>query len=670
MCGICGVASVIDGRTDRVDLAGLAQRMNAAMVHRGPDAAGALADPGVALAMRRLSIIDRVTGLQPVFNEDDSVAVIFNGEIYNFVELRQELEQRGHRFRTRSDTEAIVHAYEEWGDAALEHLRGMFGLAIYDRRPGRRRLLLARDRLGIKPLYYTRVDGLLLFASEVRALLASGAVSRRLSRAGLESYLLFGSVSGPETLIDGVRSLPPGHALSVPLDAPMNGAAPRRYWTLTPVPGPCHRDANGVARALRTLLEDSVRVHLVSDVPLGIFLSGGVDSTTIAALASRVRAGVTCYTVSFREREFDESDVARRTAQRLGVAHRELRIDAQEMLGGLDAAIDALDQPSVDGINTYCVSGAVRRAGATVALSGLGGDELFGGYRTFRWMPTIGRLSAIAARTPSPLRRAAAQAVATAGTWMGRTEDSDRLAAIWRQPDALPHPFFFTRAVFGPADMRDLLLHQHDGNGASRDGSADGSSDGRSDCGSEGRPAGGSDGRRDDDDGWRDWNDDSAEAASQPGVGAFAAVSYLEMRSYMVNTLLRDADAMSMAHSLELRVPLLDHPIVEFVAGQPDAVKQRAGAYKPLLVDALGDLLPEEVSTRPKRGFTFPWAQWTRGPLAPRIDARLQRLAPPLAEYLRHDAVTATWRAFRAGRCGWLRPWSLYVLNEWSTRHL
>jgi asparagine synthase (glutamine-hydrolysing) len=649
MCGICGVAAATDDRADPVDLARLAQRMNAAMVHRGPDAAGALADPGVALAMRRLSIIDRATGLQPVFNEDESVAVIFNGEIYNFVELRLELEQRGHRFRTRSDTEAIVHAYEEWGDASLEHLRGMFALAIYDRRRGRRRVLLARDRLGIKPLYYTRVDGLLLFASEVRALLASGAVSRRLSRAGLESYLLFGSVSGPETLIDGVRSLPPGHALSVPLDAPMNGAAPWRYWTLTPAPaaGTRHRDANGIAagpggiaRALRTLLEDSVRLHLVSDVPLGIFLSGGVDSTTIAALASQVRAGVTCYTVSFDEREFDESDVARRTARRLGVAHCELRIDAQEMLGGLDAAIDALDQPSVDGINTYCVSGAVRRAGATVALSGLGGDELFGGYRTFRWMPAIGRLSAVAARTPSPLRRAAAQAVATAGTWMGRTEDSDRLAAIWRQPDALPHPFFFTRAVFGPADMRDLL-HQR-----------------------------ASDGNGHDDDGWRDWNNDSTDAVSQPGVGPFAAVSYLEMRSYMVNTLLRDADAMSMAHSLELRVPLLDHPIVEFVAGQPDAVKQRAGAYKPLLVEALGDLLPEEVSTRPKRGFTFPWPQWTRGPLAPRIDARLQRLAPPLAECLRHDAVAATWQSFRAGRCGWLRPWSLYVLNEWSTRHL
>jgi asparagine synthase (glutamine-hydrolysing) len=642
MCGICGVVSV-DDRVDRTDpayLDRLACNMSEAMFHRGPDAAGALADPDLALGMRRLSIIDRATGLQPIYNEDHTIAVIYNGEIYNFVELRAELEQRGHVFRTRCDTEVIVHAYEEWGDESLQRLRGMFGLAIYDRRAprGQRRVLLARDRLGIKPLYYTRVGDMLLFASEVRALLASGVVPRTLSPAGLESYLLFGSVSEPETLIDGVHSIPPGHALSVPVGSPMNGAAPRPYWTLAPAltrrvvangsPAPAP------ASTLRTLLEDSVRTHLISDEPLGIFLSGGVDSTTLAALASRVRSGVRCYTISFDEREFDESDVARRTAQRLGVEHCELRIDAREMLDGMDRAIDALDQPSVDGINTWCVSAAVRRAGAKVALSGLGGDELFGGYRTFRWMPRLARLSSIARHTPSPLRWAGAQAIHAAGAWAGRTEDSDRLASIWREPEALPHPFFFTRTVFGPEDVQHLLHgngHQH---------------------------------------AWRAWIDDTTGAVAQRGVEPFTAVSYLELRSYMLNTLLRDADAMSMAHSLELRVPLLDHPVVEFVASQPDAVKQHNGRYKPLLVEALGDLLPDEVSTRPKRGFTFPWQQWTRGPLASRIGARLRQLEPPLAECVDQDTVIATWQAFRAGRCGWLRPWSLFILNEWSARHL
>jgi asparagine synthase (glutamine-hydrolysing) len=643
--------------------------MTAAMVHRGPDAAGHLADPGIALGMRRLSIIDRATGQQPLFNEDRSIAVVFNGEIYNFQELRDELQRKGHRFHSASDTEAIVHAYEEWGDECLPHLRGMFGLAIYDRRrdaanPHARKLLIARDRLGIKPLYYACLDGgQLVFASEVRALLASGLVARELSTAGVESYLLFGSVSEPSTLIEGVRSLPPGHALSILVGPPVHGCQPRQYWALQPSTSlggdgaNGANGANGAARALRTLLEDSIRVHLVSDEPLGVFLSGGVDSTAIAALASRARAGVRCYTIRFREPEFDESAVARRTAKHLGVEHCELLVEAGEMLDGMDAALAALDQPSVDGINTYCVSAAVRRAGAKVALSGLGGDELFGGYRTFHWMPSLGRLSAMARHSPVSMRHAGARAIAAAGAWMGRAGETDRLAAICREPDALPHPFFFTRTIFDPATTGSLTRH-NDCNGHHSDGSY-GDHNGHNDLHRNGHG---------DSEPWRRWNEETAATARQ--CGAFTAVSYLELRSYMLNTLLRDADAMSMAHSLELRVPLLDHPIVEFVSAQPDRVKQRAGAYKPLLVAALADLLPPEVSERPKQGFTFPWATWIRGPLAPRVEAGLHDLAPALARHLDPQAVNAAWTAFLAGRSGWLRPWSLFVLNEWTRRHL
>jgi asparagine synthase (glutamine-hydrolysing) len=395
------------------------------------------------------------------------------------------------------------------------------------------------------------------------------------------------------------------------------------------------------------LLEDSVRLHLISDEPLGVFLSGGVDSTAIAALASRARSGVCTYTVSFREREFDESDVARRTAMRLGVEHHELLVEASDMLDGLDAALGALDQPSVDGINTYCVSAAIRRAGVKVALSGLGGDELFGGYRTFRWMPTLGRMSTVAHWTPRLVRHAGARAMTAAGAWTHRADQTDRLASLWREPDALPHPFFFARTVFGPGDV-DALTRS--------DGSPRRSPGGPPDTDAVGA--------RD----WRGWNDDTVRMAN--GFDEFGAVSCFELRSYMLNTLLRDSDSMSMAHSLELRVPLLDHPIVEFVAAQPDAIKRRNGAYKPLLVEALGDLLPPEVSERPKQGFTFPWAQWMRGPLAPRITARLRDMPPALDRRLDRDAVDAAWTGFQAGRYGWLRPWSLYVLNEWVRRHL
>jgi asparagine synthase (glutamine-hydrolysing) len=644
MCGICGVVAS-DART-AADLGRFVTPMMAAMWHRGPDEGGHLNAPGISLGMRRLSIVDRETSSQPMFNEQRTIAVISNGEIYNFVALRRELIARGHHFRSRGDTETIVHAYEEWGDECLAHLRGMFALAIYDR--PRRRLLLARDRLGIKPLYYARVNGRLVFASEVRALLASGLVARELSREGLESYLLFGSVSEPATLIEGVHSLPPGHALNVTVDpfpAPASAAAAasamspesRPYWTL-PVTTAVNGKGNGAAHSLRELLEDSVDVHLISDEPLGVFLSGGVDSTAIAALASRARAGVRCYTIAFREREFDESEVARRTARQLGVEHEELLVEPREMLDGLDAALGALDQPSVDGINTYCVSAAVRRAGAKVALSGLGGDELFGGYRTFRWMPTLGRLSTMARWTPRLVRHASAHAMTAAGAWTHRVDQTDRIASLWREPDALPHPFFFARTVFGPGEVAELMP-QH----ASSDAAS---------------PACG----------WRGWNDDTVRMTR--GLDQFGAVSCFELRSYMLNTLLRDADTMSMAHSLELRVPLLDHPIVEFVSAQAAAVKERHGAYKPLLVDALGDLLPREVSERPKRGFTFPWEQWMRGPLAPRIDARLRDLAPALAPHVEQRSTVSTWTGFQAGRNCWLRPWSLFVLDDWVRRNL
>jgi asparagine synthase (glutamine-hydrolysing) len=638
MCAICGVVS----HAPRGDLGAIASRMSAAMTHRGPDDGGAVVGDRVALGMRRLSIIDRAGGHQPMLNEDGDVAVICNGEIYNFNDLRVQLEALGHRFRARSDTEVIVHAYEQWDDGCLSRLRGMFALAILDRRerapngasPGRARLLLARDRLGIKPLYYASVDGLVLFASEVRGLLASAMVPRTLSREGLESYLIFGSVSEPVTMVEGVHSLPPGHMASVAVNdrQPAEMTAPTPYWTL-PAAGES-APSTEAAGALRALLEDSIRLHLASDEPLGVFLSGGIDSTAVAALARGVNPDVRCYTVTFDEPAFDEAAQARETARQLGVAHQELPIRPAEMLETLDSALDALDQPSVDGINTFCVSRAVRAAGVKVALSGIGGDELFGGYRTFRWNRPLEHLSAIAVRTPGPVRRIAGTLVDAAGAVTGRSDDSDRLAALCRHPDALPHPFFFARSIFGPGEVEALIGPR-----------------------AAGAP------RR-----WRQWNDESARRAA--GLDDFAAVSLFEIRSYLLNTLLRDADAMSMAHSLELRVPLLDHPLVEYVIGQPQSLKRQRRRYKPLVVDALGELLPPGVATRPKRGFTFPWSRWMHGPLRPRLQADLESFAPIAAARLDARFASRTLESFERGRCGWLRPWSLFVLNHWVRRHL
>jgi len=640
MCGICGSI----GLEDAMQAGRAIRRMNAAMHHRGPDEQGELiappAAPRAAIGMRRLSIIDLAGGQQPVFNETYDIAVVFNGEIYNFPELREQLERCGHAFRSRSDTEVIVHAYEEWSGKFLQRLRGMFAIALLDMRGGHSRetkLLLARDRMGIKPLYYTVADGVLLFASEVRALLASGFVPRRLSPQALDSYLLFGSVSEPMTLVDGVYSLPPGHYAVCAAAAPVQDIKPRAYWTF----GDAARETassskmtlHSAAREVRTLLEEAVSCHLLSDVPLGVFLSSGLDSTAIVALASRVQRGLHTFTVVFSEQDFSEAELARQTARRFGTEHQELLLRGEEMIEQLDDAVGALDQPTMDGINTYFVSLSAKRVGLKVALSGLGGDEIFGGYATFASVPRAARLANAARCLPRALRSTTAGAVARAGA---RKSDAQRkLAALWRDAGSLPHPYFFTRALFTPGQTSHLRGGMCDLQSATP---------------------------------WRLWLDDSARQATE--LDSFAGVSCLEARSYMAQTLLRDADSVSMAHSLEVRVPLLDHLLVEYVSRLPARAKQRRGVNKALLVEALRDLLPPEVIGQRKRTFTFPWQHWLRGPLAPRVGAGISELSPALHAHLDGETVRAVWAAFEANQTNWSRPWSLYVLNEWCRRHL
>lgn len=641
MCGICGVIGIESKETSEQ----LVRRMMAAMSHRGPDDEGILVAPRAAVGMRRLSILDLPGGGQPVWNETGTLAVVFNGEIYNFRELRSELESAGHRFSTRSDTEVIVHAYEAWGERCAERLRGMFSFAIVEMPRGRsgapERVFLARDPLGIKPLYYALADGAFLFASELRALLASERIPARLSADAVPAYLLFGSVCEPGTLVEGVASLPPGYSMTLRADGPVTSTQPTPYWDFVRDTGAeiSRRDPREqlvpVSERVRALLEDAVASHLVADVPVGVFLSSGIDSTVLAALASRTRSGVHTFTVAFPDRDFSEADIARRTAQRLQTDHRELKLSDREMIARLDEAIAAFDQPSMDGINTFFVSWAARQAGLKVALSGLGSDELFGGYASFRNTARIARIAAIARAVPLPVRKAVSGQFAT-GTASARGYGKfAKAVAPWIDPSALPHPYFFTRLLFPPRTAFSRESERLDN--------------------PDKRPS------------WH-WLADLAQQAAS--LDRFTAVSWLELRSYLLNTLLRDTDAMSMRHSIEVRVPFLDTPLVEYVLSLPESAKLNGSRPKSLLVRAMGDLLPEEIVEQPKRTFTFPWERWLRGELGERVASGLKEWSPALEPHVNRDFAAAVWKGFQQGRTTWSRPWSLYVLNEWAKRNI
>ncbi|MGH9733232.1 MAG: asparagine synthase (glutamine-hydrolyzing), partial [Candidatus Acidiferrales bacterium] len=579
---MCGIAGIIGIEPTAGELA--LRSMLMSIVHRGPDEEGRLIRPGVAIGSRRLSIIDLPGGSQPVWNENGTLAAIFNGEIYNFRTLRRELQDSGHRFRTLSDTEVIVHAYEAWGDDCVRHLDGMFAFAVVELPGGRNapptRVFLARDRLGIKPLYYAFAGGTFCFASEIKAIVASGLVKQSLCQDAIASYLLFGAVSEPSTVIDGIFVLPPGSSVAVDSTEPTRHVEPQPFWGGRKITALASAIDAPPARHVRTLLENAVASHLVADVPVGVFLSSGIDSTAIAALASRAQSGIHTFTVAFPEIDFNEAEIARGTAQSLGTNHREVSISAGEMLSHMEDAIAAFDQPTIDGVNSYFVSWMARQAGLKVALSGLGSDELFGGYSSFRATRLFAGIASVARVLPEPLRSFVGTRIIAAKPRGSRAGGWRKIAAALARPNSLPHPYFFTRLLFTP-DAAASAMRQD----PSRWESAT-------------------------------WLRRLANAAQQTReVDWFTAVSWLEIRSYLLNMLLRDTDAMSMCHSLEVRVPFLDTQLVEYVLSLPESAKYSPGRPKSLLVDAVRDLLPPEVIGQRKRTFTFPWEVWLRGTL-------------------------------------------------------
>jgi asparagine synthase (glutamine-hydrolysing) len=644
MCGICGVIGI-----QRSELAEeITRRMMGALEHRGPDEDGILVAPSAALGMRRLSIIDLPGGHQPVFNETGNVAVVFNGEIYNFPQLRKTLEGRGHAFRTHSDTEVIVHAYEEWGENCLRELRGMFAIAIWDARScgasgeaaRGARIFLARDRMGIKPLYYAVADGAFLFSSEVRSLLSGGRFQPRLSPGSLEAYLTFGSLVEPCTLVEGVFSVPPGHCLSFSAGVPPVKPSPKPYWVYSDAvrheEGPAPKNLREAAKLLRPLLEETVRDHLISDVPLGVFLSSGLDSTSLVALASRFQSDLHTFTVIFPEQRFSESKISRQTAKRFNTRHQEVLLTPDMLVAQVDDAVKSLDQPTMDGLNTYFVSRAARQSGLKVALSGLGSDEIFGGYSTFVSTPRAAFVAGLGRWIPAPFRRLTAGAAVR----IAAGDAVRKAAAAWRSPRDFPHAYYFTRLLFTPSRVRRLLAPYFESDEYSRDHE---------------NP-------------WRERMRETARQAAQ--LDSFTSVSCFELQSYMVNTLLRDTDSASMANSLEVRVPFLDHRLVEFVGRLPRSAKYTPEVPKSLLVEALSDLLPDEVVGQSKRTFTLPWDVWLRGSLGVRLSQDLANLTPPLRQYVNPRAVRGAWQNFVIGQTNWSRPWSLYVLNEWVRHHV
>jgi asparagine synthase (glutamine-hydrolysing) len=643
MCGICGVIGI-----DRFEPAEeITRRMMAALLHRGPDDEGLLVAPSAALGMRRLSIIDPPGGGQPVFNEAGNVAVVFNGEIYNFPELRKTLEGRGHSFRTRSDTEVIVHAYEEWNEECVRELRGMFAIAVWDARSSgtagaaarRARIFLARDRLGIKPLYYAAARGAFLFSSEVRSLLASGQIEPLVSPEALEAYLTFGSVAEPSTLVQGIFSVPPGNYLTFSADASPLKASPKPYWTYADAVlqsnGPTPRNLQDAAKQLRPLLEETVRDHLIADVPLGVFLSSGLDSTTLVALGSRLQSDLHTFTVIFPEQQFSESKIARGTAKHFKTRHQEILLSPDDLLAQLDDAVNSLDQPTMDGLNTYFVSRAARQAGLKVALSGLGSDEIFGGYSTFFTTPRAAFAAAVGRWIPGPLRRLSAGAADR----LASSDPMRKAAAAWRTPDAFPHAYYFTRTLFTPSRTHRLLAPYFDSAEYPEEEST-----------------------------WRARMQETTRQAKK--LDSFTAISSFELQSYMVNTLLRDTDTASMSNSLEVRVPFLDHRLVEFVGRLPKSAKFQPGLPKSLLIEAMSDALPEGVAGQSKKTFTLPWDVWLRGKLGVRLSQDLANLAPQLETYMSAKAVRGVWQNFVFGKTNWSRPWSLFVLNAWVRQNV
>lgn len=612
MCGIAGVAGI----KDQADSRSTIERMTACIAHRGPDADGFFVDDLIALGHRRLSIIDlSESANQPQFDSTNRYAIILNGEIYNFREVKKQLPD--YPFRTESDTEVILAAYAKHGPDCLALLNGMFTIAIWDK--VRRELFIARDRLGVKPLYYSLTsDGVLVFASEIRAILASGLVERKLDRSSLSEYLVYQSVYAPNTIVENIRQLPAG-TFGVYSES---GFEIRSYWQIETKTGDYDfADEGNVKRTIKELLLASVERRMISDVRLGAFLSGGIDSSAVVALMSEVSdQPVDTFSVTFSEKEFDESEYSELIAKKFNTRHTAVELSSGDFLDELPNALRAVDSPTGDGFNTYVVSKATKNAGITVALSGLGGDELFAGYPYFlTWLDTQ---SGFLPHVPKFLRKPFAYALSNSSQ-----SRNQRIAEILNA-DAMNlasvYPVF--RQVMSRQTAHDYFAN---GNGKFTI--------------------------------QRVLDEKRAAVDSFP---LLSQVTIAELLGYTQNVLLKDTDQFSMASALEVREPFFDYKLVEYVLQIPDAIKLPKYP-KSLLVESIAPALPDGIVHRKKKGFVLPWETWMRGEMREFCETRIDSLAR--REILNTDQLRRKWKSFLSGAKGvrWSELWHLIVLSEW-----
>jgi asparagine synthase (glutamine-hydrolysing) len=576
---MCGIVGIVDTRGKREIDRQLLNRMNESQHHRGPDEGGLHLEPGVGLGHRRLSIIDLSSGQQPLFNEDNSVVVVYNGEIYNFPELMDELIKLGHRFRTHCDTEVIVHAWEQWGERCVERFRGMFAFGLWDR--NQNILFLARDRLGVKPFYYAMLDdGMFIFSSELKALLAHQGLKRDIDPHAIEDYFAYGYVPEPKTIFKSALKLPPGHTLTLHMG--QNMPPTKEYWDVPFKQGTAVTEQEAQDEMIARLRE-AVDIRLVAEVPLGAFLSGGVDSSgVVAMMAGLMKDAVNTCSISFGDPAFNESHYAQKVADRYHTAHHVEQVDKDDF-DLIDTLAALYDEPFADSsaIPTYRVCELARKR-VTVALSGDGGDENLAGYRRYRWHMYEERLRStipLAARKPI---------FGTLGNIYPKADWAPRVFRAKSTFEALARDsvegYFHTVSIMGDK-MRQRLF---------------------------------SDSFKHQLKGYHALEVLQHYADKCPAEDSLSLVQYLDLKTYLVGDILTKVDRASMAHALEVRVPLLDHKLVEWMSSLPPSMKLRGSEGKYIFKKALEPYLPEDILYRDKMGFSVPLASWLRGPLKQR----------------------------------------------------